>query len=184
MTTALTVVGFNVHVIMPLLAEQTLRGGPGTLGFLGACFGVGALVGALSGATYARASWFALGMGTAGFSAAMFVLAPLEWTAACGLVLIAAGAFYALWWSQTSTILQLDAPEHLRGRVVSLALWAYAGLAPFGGIVTAVLVEKGGTLLALTVSGAVGLGMTGAVLLRWHARRAQHASDVPTTASS
>ena len=45
--TVVSTVGFNFHVILPLLASETLDTGPEVFGILSACFGAGALVGAL-----------------------------------------------------------------------------------------------------------------------------------------
>ena len=38
---------FNVNVLLPVLAKQTLGAGPLTFGIVTACFGAGALAGAL-----------------------------------------------------------------------------------------------------------------------------------------
>ena len=48
----------------------------------------------------------------------------------------------------------------LRGRVVSLYLWAFAGFAPLGGLLAGWLTEVGGTQLAFFVAGTTGLVMT------------------------
>ena len=45
--TVVSTVGFNFHVLLPLLASETLQTGPEVFGILSACFGGGALVGAL-----------------------------------------------------------------------------------------------------------------------------------------
>ena len=52
------------------------------------------------------------------------------------------------------------APDALRGRVVSIYLWAFAGLAPVGGLLAGWLVDIGGTALSFGVAGATGLAMT------------------------
>ncbi len=39
---------FNVNVLLPVLAKDTLGAGPLTFGIVTACFGAGALTGALS----------------------------------------------------------------------------------------------------------------------------------------
>ena len=64
----ISTVGFNFNVILPLLASDTLDAGPKTFGVISACFGAGALVGALLSATIARASWKVLLAGTGGFA--------------------------------------------------------------------------------------------------------------------
>ena len=126
--TVVSTVGFNFHVILPLLASDTLHAGPEVFGILSACFGGGALVGALLSAALGRASWKALVAGTGGFSVSLLALAPLATVWACALLLFVTGVCFTLWTANANTILQLRAPDHLRGRVVSLYLWAFAGL--------------------------------------------------------
>ena len=158
--TVVSTVGFNFHVILPLLASDTLSAGPEVFGILSASFGAGALLGALLSATLGRASWKVLVLGTGGFSVSLLALATIAsvWPAAS--LLFATGVCFTLWTSNANTILQLGAPDHLRGRVVSLYLWAFAGLAPIGGLLAGWLCEVGGTQLSFTVAGATGLAMT------------------------
>jgi MFS family permease len=155
--TVVSTVGFNFHVILPLLASDTLDTGPGVFGVLSACFGGGALVGALLSAALGRASWKVLVAGTAGFSLSLLALAPLATVWLCAVLLFVTGVCFTLWTSNANAILQLRAPDHLRGRVVSLYLWAFAGLAPIGGLFAGWLTEVGGTQLAFTVAGSTGL---------------------------
>ena len=164
--TVVSTVGFNFHVILPLLASDTLNTGPEVFGILSACFGAGALVGALLSAALGRASWKVLMLGTGGFSVSLLALAPLASVWACAALLFAAGVCFTLWTSNANTILQLGAPDHLRGRVVSLYLWAFAGLAPIGGLLAGWLSEVGGTQLSLSVAGATGFAMTALVASR------------------
>jgi len=158
--TVVSTVGFNFHVILPLLASETLDTGPKVFGILSACFGAGALAGALLAAAFGRASWKVLVAGTGGFSLSLLALAPVTavWPAAA--LLFVTGACFSLWTANANTILQLGAPDHLRGRVVSIYLWAFAGLAPVGGLLAGWLTELGGTALSFTVAGATGLLMT------------------------
>ena len=157
--TVVSTVGFNFHVILPLLASDTLDTGPEVFGILSACFGGGALVGALLSAALGRASWKVLVLGTAGFSVCLLLLAPLHSVVPCAILLFATGVCFTLWTSNANSILQLRAPDHLRGRVVSLYLWAFAGLAPLGGLFAGWLCEIGGTQLSFAVAGATGLLM-------------------------
>jgi MFS family permease len=153
-------VGFNFHVILPLLASDTLRTGPEVFGILSACFGGGALVGALLAAALSRASWKALLVGTGGFSIALLALAPVRSAWPAAVLLFLTGVCFTLWTANSSATLQLSAPDHLRGRVVSLFLFAFAGFAPLGGLLAGWLVDVGGTELAFVVAGLVGLAMT------------------------
>ena len=157
--TVISTVGFNFHVLLPLLASQTLKTGPEVFGILSACFGAGALAGALLSAGFGRASWKLLVAGTAGFSLSMLVLAPLTAVWACAVLLFAVGVSFTLWTSNANAILQLGVPDHLRGRVVGLYLFAFAGLAPIGGLLAGWLTDVGGTELSFLVGGATGLAM-------------------------
>ncbi len=65
--TVVATVGFNFHVLVPLLAADTLHVGPEGFGLLSASFGLGALVGALATATFREASWRLFAVGTASF---------------------------------------------------------------------------------------------------------------------
>ena len=171
--TVVSTVGFNFHVILPLLASETLRAGPEVFGILSACFGAGALGGALLSAALGRASWKVLVAGTGGFSLALLAIAPLQTVWPCALLLFVTGGCFSLWSSNANSILQLGAPDGLRGRVVSIYLWAFAGLAPLGGLLAGWLCEVGGTELSFSVAGATGLAMTllAAQQLRRHGLR-------------
>jgi MFS family permease len=159
MTTVLSTLGFNFNVLVPVLVRVTLDAGPAVFGSLSAAFGAGALAGALLSATMGRASWKALLGGTAGFGLTVLVLAPQTSVPVAGVLLFAAGACFILWNSNTQSLLQLTAPDHLRGRVMSLFLFSFAGLGPPGALAAGWLADVGGTRLAFTVAGAAGLAM-------------------------
>jgi MFS family permease len=164
MTTVVSTVGFNFHVLVPVLASETLEAGPKTFGLLSAFFGGGALTGALLSAGLGRASWKALLAGVGGFSIALLALAPMTTVAACAVLLYIVGVCFTMWTANSQSLLQLTAPDHLRGRVLSLYLFAFAGLAPLGGLFSGWLAEVGGTELAFGVAGVTGLVMTAAAL--------------------
>ena len=172
MTTVVSTVGFNFHVLVPVLASETLDAGPRTFGILSAAFGAGALTGALLSAGLGRASWKALITGVGGFSVALLALAPLHTVIACTALLYVVGVCFTLWTSNSQSLLQLSAPDHLRGRVLSLYLFAFAGLAPLGGLLAGWLSDVGGTSLAFFVAGVTGLVMTLAAVREVYGRRA------------
>jgi MFS family permease len=171
MTTVVSTVGFNFHVLVPVLASETLDSGPRTFGVLSACFGGGALVGALLAATLGRASWKALLAGVGGFSVSLLALAPVETVVVAAALLFVVGVCFTMWTANSQSLLQLTAPDHLRGRVLSLWLFAFAGLAPLGGLFAGWLSEVGGTQLAFFVAGVTGLVMTLVALREVFGRR-------------
>jgi MFS family permease len=151
---------FNFNVLLPVLARETLHGGPEVFGILSACFGAGALVGALLAAGLGRASLRVLLASAGGFGAFQLLLAPSHSTLACAVLLLATGLCFTLWTSSSNSSLQLGAPDHLRGRVVGLYYYCFNGLGPLGGLVAGWLAARGGTELAFLFAGAVGVGMT------------------------
>jgi MFS family permease len=159
---------FNLNVILPVLASTTLHAGPQTFGLISACFGAGALIGALVSASVGRASWKIVALGTGLFGLAELLLAPERSVWAAGVLLIVLGAAFTTWTSNANSGVQLEAPDHLRGRVVGLYFYAFNGAAPLGGLLVGWLSARGGTELALAVGGIVALVMTavGVVALR------------------
>jgi len=169
--TIVSTVGFNFNVLVPLLASQTLHVGAGTFGALSASFGLGALAGALATATMRSASPRTFAVGAVGFSLAMLGLAPVHTTGLALVLLFVLGLTFSLFTASANALVQLASPDHLRGRVVSLYLFAFAGLAPIGGIVAGWLADVGGTELAFAVAGFSGLAA-----VAWAQRRLFHAS--------
>jgi MFS family permease len=159
-TLVVTTVGFNFHVLVPVLAAQTLHAGARTFGLLSAAFGAGALVGALMSAALGRASWKALVGGLVLFSAALLVLAPQAAAGPAAALLFLIGIGFTLWQANAQSILQLSAPDALRGRVLSLHLFAFGGLAPLGSLLAGWLSDVGGTELAFGVAGSTAGAMT------------------------
>jgi MFS family permease len=157
--------GVNNGVILPVLASE-LHAGPEVFGLLSATFGAGALLGALATASLGRASWKVLLIGTTGFGAAMLLVAPQSTVAASAALLLVAGMCFTLWSANSNSLLQLSAPDHLRGRVLSLYLFAFHGLAPAGGPLIGWLIQVGGTDLAFWVAGLSALGMAAFLLPR------------------
>jgi MFS family permease len=165
---------FNFNILLPILASQTLHAGPQVLGFLMASFGAGALVGALSAAAFGRATFRAIAGGALGFGLCELALAPLHSAFAAALLLFVAGVFFTVYTSSSSATIQLDAPDHLRGRVIGIYYYAWNGLAPLGGLLVAWLSSVGGTELALGVAGLLGLSAAGLGTLRLRSVRAAH----------
>jgi len=164
--TVVATVGFNFHVLVPLLAADTLHVGPEGFGLLSATFGLGALVGALASATFREASWRLFASGTAAFGVLALLLAPVQSAPLAGLLLFAVGAAFTLFTANANALVQLRAPDHLRGRLISLYLFAFLGLAPVGGLFAGWLAHLGGTTLAFTVAGLTSLCAIGIASIR------------------
>jgi MFS family permease len=159
--TIVSTVGFNFHVLVPLLASDTLHVGPEGFGLLSASFGLGALVGALVAASFRDASWRVLAAGGMGFGVFALALAPVHDATLAGALLFGIGICFTLFAANANALVQLGAPDYLRGRLIGLYLFAFVGLAPVGGLFASWLAELGGTTLAFGVAGATSLVTVG-----------------------
>jgi len=156
----------NFNVLLPVLAKQTLHSGPQVFGALSAVFGVGALIGALVSAHVSRATMSTTAIGTAGFALCELLIAPLRSTVVIGLLLFIGGICFTTWSSNSNSLIQLAAPDHLRGRLIGIYFFAFAGTGTAGGILSGWLTAAGGTELAFAVAGVAGLAVSAYVWLR------------------
>ena len=169
----------NFNVLLPVLAKQTLHAGPETFGALSAVFGVGALIGALVSAHISRASMGVTALGSAGFALCQLLIAPARVTYVVGALLFIAGICFTTWAANSNSLIQLAAPDHLRGRLIGIYFFAFAGSGTAGGILAGWLTAAGGTELAFAVAGIVGVSMS---LFVWARSRTsgrveQHAAE-------
>ena len=155
--TVVATVGFNFHVLVPLLAADTLHVGPEGFGLLSASFGLGALVGALATASFRHASWRLFAIGTASFGVLALLLAPVHNAYLAAVLLFGVGVSFTLFTANANSLVQLTAPDELRGRLIGLYLFAFLGLAPVGGLFAGWLASVGGTTLAFAVAGLTAL---------------------------
>jgi MFS family permease len=152
-----SMVSLQFMTLVPVLAKETLGGGPEVFGVLTAFFGAGALVGALVSASRRSASVWVLVVGAAGLGIGELVLAPQRSAGAAALLLFGTGVCYTLFTANANATLQLGSPDHLRGRVVGLFFLAFNGSAPLGGLLAGWLAATGGTELELAVAGCSAL---------------------------
>jgi MFS family permease len=176
-TTVFATLLFNFNILLPVLAKQTLDQGPGVFGLIMSAFGAGALVGALTTAAIAKASWRIASIGATAFAVAEIVLAPLRavWLVAALLFLI--GIFFTIYTANANATVQLETPDHLRGRVLGIYYYAWNGLAPVGALLVGWLCEVGGTELAFLVVGTSGLASVAAAAA--HLRRQESGVEEP-----
>ena len=148
---------FNFNVLLPVMAKSTLHAGPGTFGLVTAFFGAGALGGALASAALGKARMGLFLAALTAFSAGETLLAPQRSLFMAGALLFVVGFCFTLWTSNANSTLQLEAPSHLRGRVIGLYYYAFNGSGPAAGLFAGWLASVGGTELAFAVGGAVTL---------------------------
>lgn len=183
MVAVLASISFNFNILLPVFAKQTLAAGPRTFGIISAAFGAGALVGALTSATFANTSWRVIFLGAGGFGVCELLLSPTRSVAVAGLLLFVAGIFFTTYTANSNAAVQLESPDHIRGRVLGIYYYGWNGLAPLGALLVGWLCDVGGTTLAFAVAGgcAVAVVAAGAAMLRRPSRlRPQEVAITPT----
>jgi MFS family permease len=160
MTAVFTAVGFNFNILLPLLAKNTLEAGPRTFGIISACFGAGALVGALSAAAVSRTTWRVMFLGATAFGICELLIAPVQSTVLAGILLFVCGIAFTSYTANSNAAIQLASPDYIRGRVLGLYYYAWNGLAPLGALIVGWMCDRGGTQLAFAVGGVSVIVMT------------------------
>jgi predicted MFS family arabinose efflux permease len=152
-------VGLSAYTLTPALARDTLKIGSQGYGRLLLGVGIGSILGSLFAAatsTSKRAGLVNfLMLGGQGLSLLALSLATRTSLAMGALVFT--GAMAAMQLSTCNTFLQTNAPPELRGRVVSLYVWIFQGLAPLGGLAAGWTAQHAGIPAAIRGAGVLCL---------------------------
>ena len=156
-------------MLLPAFVKQDLQAGPEDLGLLMGVLGVGAVIGSLTVVTYAkhRHKGPVLLVSLLIYGALVIVLAFTRSLVASGLVLFIAGFFQAVYMATNQSIIQLLAPDHLRGRVLSIWMLSW-GLTPLGLLPMAVVAETVGTPVAMVMGGVLSILVVLGVMIWSH----------------
>jgi MFS family permease len=142
-------------VLMPIVADRILGGGPRTFGFLVGSAGVGALCGSLYLAS--RSTVLGLGRWIAGagmmfgISLIAFSFSTNVWLSMALLVVL--GFCLIVQLAACNTILQTIVDESMRGRVMSLYTVAFLGMNPLGSLLAGGMASWIGVPHTLQVGG-------------------------------
>ena len=171
MLAVVSTLAYNYSVVLPLLTKDVYGRGGGAYGALSAAMGVGALAGALLMASRARPSRRLLVTSAFAFGVVTVLLAfapSYLWGMA---LLVPMGAAGVLFISTVNSLLQLNADDAMRGRV--MALWAvvFLGSTPIGGPLTGLIARGFGVRAAVAVGGVAALATAAGAY--WALRRRQ-----------
>lgn len=149
----------NYQVLVPVLAKRVLMGDAQTYGYLMSSLGAGALTGAFILAFRKRGDINMKPLVTAAFvlcaATALMFFARSFGLACIGLFIM--GLSQILFTADTNTNVQMIAPDHLRGRVMSLYQLMFAGTVPFGSPFIGWVIERYGGSAGFLVGGSLGL---------------------------
>ncbi|HEV2280916.1 MAG TPA: MFS transporter [bacterium] len=174
----MSVFTMNFNILVPVLAKDVLHEEAAGFGFLTSAQGIGALIGALWVASISHLGprpSLLLG-GAAVLSVSSFLLADARHFGVAAVLLATAGGSMVTFTAMANTSLQLTAPDHLRGRVMSMYAIVMGGMTPAGALVAGTLAEFWGAPGAFAVGGLVGIL---SVLMVWRWRAATRLTPEP-----
>ena len=154
---ATTFLGNPLLTFLPLFAQNVFQGGVGQYTRLMACAGAGAVTGALVVAWLGRFKH----MGRTvlvlqvifGGIVVLFSVTRVFWIN--GALLYAAGACMVMVFAMISSLVQLIAPNELRGRVMSIYMVAFRGGMPLGSLAAGYAATTASPPVVLMLNGAL-----------------------------
>ena len=160
-----SIFGASFLPMMPVFARDALGLDADGYGAMVSAIGLGAAVGAIAmaaaGGRTRRRSMVIGSFALFGVLLAAAAFAPGFWSA---LVLFtASGCLMATNGIQANTMLQLQAPDHLRGRVMGFYSFVVLGMAPFGAFQAGWISEHFGVRTAFAIGGAACVVLAGLV---------------------
>ena len=174
-----SIFGFSFMPLMPVFARDALGLDASGYGAMVAAIGAGALAAAFFMAAYGgrvRQSRLVLGSSIL-FGGVLLAasVAPNFWPAV--ILFTICGGTMALNGIAANTMLQTEAPDELRGRVMGFYSFMVLGLAPFGSLQAGWLAEHFGVRWAFALGGLVCLAVaTGVMWWMGRALRARRAA--------
>jgi MFS family permease len=148
--------GINFTILIPPLAADVLHVGASGYGFLMAASGLGSLVAALliafGGTRVTRMLIGAMVLGLA-----EILIGGISNYAVDLVLMFVAGAGAISMMATANTVIQLEVPDELRGRVMSVYLTVFAGTNPIGGVAFGAIAANAGAPAAIGIGGAISL---------------------------
>jgi MFS family permease len=138
--------GWSYSVLLPAYAADILHVGERGYGGLLSASGLGALLGALTVATYGsrvRPRLMLLG-GLGLFSAMLLLFAVVRWYPLVLACLAVGGWGLLLYFSTSNTLVQTNVSDAMRGRVMGIYALVFGGLMPVGGLESGLLSQAVG----------------------------------------
>lgn len=151
--------GMPYTILMPVFVKKTLLGGPGTLGFLMASSGVGALLAAFTLASRKSAAGLEKRIPLAGliFGAGIIMLSMAR-TFPVAAICIAIASFGMIsQMASSNTIIQTIVDDDKRGRVMAIYAMSFMGMMPFGSIMAGWGASHIGVEHTIMISGILSL---------------------------
>jgi MFS family permease len=167
---ATTFLGFALLTFLPVFAQQVFHEGAGTYSRLMAFSGAGSIVGALIVAwlgKFPKMGWTALLVQAVyGILIIAFAVSRVLWLS--DILLFLTGAALMVVFSTVTSLVQMIAPNEMRGRVMSIYMLAFRGGMPLGSLVSGYFATLIGAPTVIGINGALLVVVAAYFLTRNH----------------
>jgi MFS family permease len=166
------VFGFNYNVIDPSFVKMILNLGATGYGLVMAFMGLGALCGSLFLAMMSHRGikpWYIFVTAT-GVGIFSFIIHFQRSFLLFCVFLALEGFFMITYLNSTNTLIQINSPDHMRGRVMSIYSFVFGGLTPLGSLYAGAVSEGLGADYAFLISGIIVLLATALIYFQWYKR--------------
>ena len=162
-----TFLGLAVLQFLPAFAQQVFHGGAATYSHLLAFSGAGSVVGALVVAWLGKFKRMGLTallvQAIYGLLILVFAMSRVLWVS--DILLFLTGAALMMVFSTVTSLIQLIAPNEMRGRVMSIYMVAFRGGMPLGSLVSGYLATSLGAPTVIAINGILLVVVAGYFLL-------------------
>ena len=170
---ATTFLGFSVLTFLPLFAQRVFHEGASTYSHLLAFSGAGSIVGALIIAWLGKFKRMGLTallvQAVYGVLIIAFATSRVLWLS--DILLFLTGLALMVVFSTVTSLIQLIAPNEMRGRVMSIYMLAFRGGMPLGSLVSGYFATLIGAPMVISINGALLVLVAIYFLVRSHGVR-------------
>jgi predicted MFS family arabinose efflux permease len=170
---ATTFLGFAILTFLPVFARDIFHQEAETYSHLMSFSGAGSIVGALIVAWLGK--FKRMGLTTLlvqalyGLLIIAFAMSRILWVS--DVLLFLTGAALMIVFSTVTSLVQLIAPNEMRGRVMSIYMLAFRGGMPLGALVSGYLATYIGAPMVIGINGALLVGVAAYFLVKNHGVR-------------
>ncbi|MDQ0285477.1 MFS family permease [Desulfofundulus luciae] len=178
MVGGMSALAMNFNVLVPVFAREVLHRQAQGFGFLMSATGLGAFAGALTVAYLSNRGprLKLLLAGASGLCFCELMLAPVRLYSLALVLLCLAGFAVSTFSASANATVQMNVPDHLRGRVMSVYSLVFIGLVPAGNFFSGTVAHLWGAPAGFALGG--GLALLFLLFLGRRLLRQQH-SPVP-----
>ncbi len=152
------VFGQNFRVVLPLLAQDTYRGGAQSYGYLTAALGLGAVSGALASAARSRSSLRGLLLTCLAFGGVNLLTAVMPSFVLALAAIVGVGVTNIIFNTVARTLMIIASDPPMRGRVMALYSIVFLGSTPIGGPLVGWACQEWGARSGFVIAGLTAAG--------------------------